>query len=134
MKIWSFRTVEILFVLLLGLALGTPQDVFAQNHVVSSSDLQKDVAAASLSRQQNIAQLQSFLSTPEAAQAMKTAHIDPQEVHKAVSQLSDQDLATLAARSQKAQKEFAAGDLSNRDLLIILVGVAVIILIIVAVR
>lgn len=134
MKIWSFRTVEILFVLLLGLALGTPQDVFAQNHVVTSSDLQKDVAAASLTRQQNIAQLQSFLSTPEAAHAMKTAHIDPQEVQKAVSQLSDQDLATLAARSQKAQKEFAAGDLSNRDLIIILVGIAVIILIVVAVR
>jgi hypothetical protein len=134
MKIWSFRTVEILFVLLLGLALATPQDVFAQNHVVSSSDLQKDVAAASLTRQQNIAQLQSFLSTPEATRAMKTAHIDPQEVQKAVSQLSDQDLATLSARSQKAQKEFAAGDLSNRDLIIILVGIAVIILIIVAVR
>lgn len=134
MKTWSFRTVEMLFVLLLGLALATPQDVFAQNHVVSPSDLQKDVAAASLSRQQNIAQLESFLSTPQAAQALKSAHMDPQQVQKAVSQMSDQDLATLAARSQKAQKEFAAGDLSNRDLIIILVGIAVIILIVVAVR
>lgn len=134
MKIWSFRTVELVFVLLLGLVLAIPQDVFAQNHVVSPSDLQKDVAAASHSRQQNIAQLESFLSTPEATHAMKSARIDPQEVQKAVSQLNDQDLATLAARSQKAQKDFAAGDLSNRDLIIILVGIAVIILIVVAVR
>lgn len=134
MKIWSFRTVELLFVLLLGLALATPPDAFAQNHVVSPSDLQKDVSAASLARQQNVAQLDAFLSTPQAVHAMKSAHLDPQQVQKAVAQLSDQDLATLAARSQKAQKEFAAGDLSNRDLLIILVAVAALILIIVAVR
>lgn len=134
MKTWSFRTVEFLFVFLLGLALAIPQDVFAQNHVVSPSDLQKDVASVSLSRQQNIAQLEAFLSTPQATQAIKSAHMVPQQVHNAVSQLSDEDLANLAARSQKAQKEFAAGDLSNRDLIIILVAIAVVILIIVAVR
>jgi hypothetical protein len=51
-----------------------------------------------------------------------------------VRQLSKEDLAQLSARSEKAQKDFAAGTLSDRDLLIILVAIAVIVLIIVAVR
>ena len=65
MKNWSFRAVEILFVLILGLAIVIPQSVFAQDHVVSSTDLQKDVAAASIHRQQSIAQLKAFLSRSE---------------------------------------------------------------------
>jgi hypothetical protein len=48
--------------------------------------------------------------------------------------MGDDELAQLSARSEKAQKDFAAGRISDRDLLIILVGVAVLILIIVAVH
>ena len=65
---------------------------------------------------------------------MKTAHINEQQVKTAVKELSDEDLAQLSARAEKAQREFAAGTLSDRDLLIILVAIAAIILIIVAVR
>ena len=128
------RTVDLLFVLLLGLALATPPDVLAQNHVVSPSDLQKDVAAASAARQQNREQLESFFSSAEARQAMKSVHIDYRQVVHAVSRLNDDDLARLAARSEKTQKDFAAGTLSDRDLIIILVAIAALILIIVAVR
>ena len=131
---FSWRAVDFLFVLLLGVVLATPRDALAQNHVVSSSDIQKDVAAASASRQQNLAQLENFLSSPEAQQAMKTAHINYQEVRNAVRQLNDDDLARLSARSAKAQKDFAAGTLSDRDLIIILLAIAALILIIVAVR
>ncbi len=128
------RAVEFSFVLLLGLVLATPQDVLAQNHVVSSSDIQKDVAAASASRQKNLAQLEGFLSSKEGQRAMKSARIDYQQVKSAVRQLNDDDLARLSARSEKAQKDFAAGRLADRDLIIILVGIAALILIIVAVR
>ncbi len=134
MKKLLSRAVYFLFVLLLGLVLATPQDVFAQNHVVSSSDLQKDVAAASASRQQNLAQLGSFLSSRKAQQAMKSAHVNYQQVKNAVGQLNYDDLARLSARSQKAEKDFAAGTLSDRDLIIIIVAIAALILIIVAVR
>ena len=65
---------------------------------------------------------------------MKTAHMDPVQVTTAVASLSDAQLAQLAARSQKAQADFAAGSMSNRDLLIIIVAIAALILIIVAVR
>jgi hypothetical protein len=128
------RTVDLLFVLLLALALATPQGAIAQSHVVSAADLQRDVAAASAARQRNVAQLEGFFSSPEARQALKSNHIDYRQVKEAVPQLSNQDLARLSLLSQKAQKNFAAGDINNHDLLLILVGIAALILIIVAVR
>ena len=129
----SFRF-QILFVLLLSLLFAVPQVALAQDHVVTSSDLQKDVAGASATRQKNIDQVNGFISSSEAQKAMKSAHIDYQRVENGVSQLSEDDLAKLSARSEKAQKDFAAGSLSDRDLLIIIVAVAALILIIVAVR
>jgi len=131
MKAGSFL---FLFVLLLSLLFAVPQVALAQDHVVTSSDLQKDVAGASATRQKNIDQVNGFISSSEAQKAMKSAHIDYQQVENGVSQLSEDDLAKLSARSAKAQKDFAAGSLSDRDLLIIIVAVAALILIIVAVR
>jgi hypothetical protein len=55
-------------------------------------------------------------------------------VKNAVSRLNDEELAQLAARASKAQADFAAGRLSDRDLIIILLAVVALILIIVAVR
>src|SRR5258708_31624348 len=118
------RAVGCLCVLLLSLVLATPQDALAQNHVVSPLELQKDVAASSASRQKNVAQVEGFLSSEEAQRAMKSAHINYQEVKNAVRQLNDEDLAQLSARSEKAQKDFAAGTLHDRALLIILLAIA----------
>jgi hypothetical protein len=121
-------------VLLLGLILTSPGAALAQDHVVSPAEIRKDAAGASAARQQHVQQLDGFLSSNEAQQALKSAHMDPKEVKNAVGQLDDEDLARLSARAEKAQREFAAGNLSDRDLLIILVCVAALILIIVAVR
>ena len=60
--------------------------------------------------------------------------MNPQAVKSAVATLNDQELAQLASRASKAQSDFAAGNMSDRDLLIILVAIAALILIIVAVR
>ena len=125
---------QFVFMLLLGAVLAIPQGALAQDHVVSPLDLQKDVSAASATRQKNLAQVEGFLSSTEAQQAMKSAHISPEQVKNAVPQLNDDELAQLSARSEKAQKDFAAGRISDRDLLIILVGIGVLILIIVAVH
>ena len=126
--------VGLVLVLLLGLILTSPGAALAQDHVVSSAEIQKDAAGASAARQQHVQHLDGFLSSKEAQQALKSAHMDPQEVKNAVGQLDDEDLARLSARAEKAQREFTAGNLSDRDLLIILVCVAALILIIVAVR
>jgi hypothetical protein len=111
-----------------------PQNLVAQTHVVSSADLQNAAIAATQSRKHNIETIQNFLSSAPAEKALKSAHMDPQQVKQAVTRLNDQELSQLAARTSKAQADFAAGTLSERDLIIILIAIAALILIIVAVR
>lgn len=113
-----------------------PQNLVAQapQHLVSPNDLQQAAVNASQARQQNIETLNNFLSSDQAQKALESAHMNPQEVKKAVAGLDDQELAQLASRAQKAQSDFAAGGMSDRDLIIILVCIAALILIIVAVR
>lgn len=134
MKIGVSLVLEFAFISLFSVLLAFPQGARAQDHVVPPSDLQKDVSAVSATRQKNLAQVEDFLSSSAAQQAMKSAHINPEQVKSAIPQMSDDELAQLSARSEKAQKDFAAGRISDRDLLIILVGVAVLILVIVAVH
>jgi hypothetical protein len=111
-----------------------PSTLWAQTHVVSPTDLQKATLSATQVRQKNLETVNQFVSSPAAEKALRSAHMDPAQVKTAVSALSDQELAQLAARANKAQKDFAAGTLSDRDLIIILVAIAALILIIVAVR
>jgi hypothetical protein len=115
---------------------GIPQSLVAQvtDHLVSPTDLQKAAVGASQQRQQNLDALRTFLSSQKAAEALKSAHMNSEQVTKAVASLSDDELAQLAHRATKAQADFAAGNISDRDLLIILVAVAALILIIVAVH
>ena len=134
MKIGTSLVLKFAFISLFSAFLAIPHGARAQDHVVPPSGLQKDVSAVSATRQKNLAQVDDFLSSSAAQQAMKSAHIDPQQVKNAIPQMGDDELAQLSARSEKAQKDFAAGRISDRDLLIILVGVAVLILIIVAVH
>ena len=125
---------QLLLVAFLSILLAIPQNAMAQNHVVSASDIQKDVAAASATRDKEVAQLESFFSTPQAKRAMDSSHVTYRQVNAAVQQLSSDDLARLSARSESAQKDFVAGNISNRDLLIIILGILALILIIVAVH
>jgi hypothetical protein len=111
-----------------------PQDALAQSHVVSPTELQSAAVASTQARQRNLETLQQFVASPSAEKALKSAHLDAQQVKNAVSRLNDQELAQLASRANKANADFAAGTLSDRDLIIILVAIAALILIIVAVR
>src|SRR6476620_810402 len=111
-----------------------PTEALAQSHVVSPADLQNEVVAASQVRQHNLESVQHLLSTPAAEKALKSAKMDPQQVTTAVSTLNDQELAQLAARADKAQADFAAGNLNERNLILIILGIAILVLIIVAVR
>jgi hypothetical protein len=120
--------------LVLALLFQTSAPLPAQSHVVSPADLQKEVVTASQTRQHNLDTVRQFLSTPTAEKAMKSSKIDPSQVKTAVSTLDDQELARIAARADKAQSDFAAGALGERDLLLIIIAIAALILIIVAVR
>jgi hypothetical protein len=111
-----------------------PTDALAQSHVVSPADLHKEAVAASQVRQHNLDSVQHLLSMPAAQKALKSAKMDPQEVKTAVANLNNEELAQLAARADKAQADFYAGTLSERDLILIILGIAILVLIIVAVR
>lgn len=111
-----------------------PQTLLAQAHLVSPSDLQQQVLSASQSRMNNLQTVQRFLSSPAAEKAMRSLHADTRQVTNAISSLSDQELAQMATRADKAQADFAAGNINDHDLLIILVAILALILIIVAVR
>jgi hypothetical protein len=118
----------------LAIVFVVPLPLLAQSHVVSPADLQKELVTASQTRQHNLDTVQHFLSTTTAEKAMKSAQIDPRQVKTAVSALDDQELAQIAARADKAQTDFAAGALGERDLIWIILAIAVLVLIIVAVR
>lgn len=131
-----FRIVRALTASALVATFAVPQSLVAEvtDHLVSPSDLQKAAVDASKARAQNLESLQSFFGSEQAQRAIASAHMNPQQINKAIASLSDEELAQLATRTRKAQAEFAAGNLSDRDLLIILVAIAALILIIVAVH
>jgi len=114
--------------------LATSPGLSAQTHVVSPAELHQAAIAATHARQHDLQKVTEFLSSPRAEKALRSVRMDSDRVKMAVATLSDQELAQLAVRSEKVQADFAAGALSDRDLLIILVGIAALILIIVAVR
>ena len=118
----------------LTVVFAVPQNLVGQTHIVSQAELQRATVAATLARRQNIETIRQFFSSTAAQKALKSANMDPQRVTQAVSGLSDEELARLASRVTKAQTDFAAGKLSDRDLIIILIAIAALILIIVAVR
>ena len=111
-----------------------PPSLLAQTHVVSPADLQKELISATQRRELNVEKVRQFLSSEMAQKVLKTAHMNPEQVKTGVASLSDAELAQLASRAEKAQADFVAGTLSNRDLLIIILAIAALVLIIVAVR
>ena len=105
-----------------------------REHAVSPGQLRTDVQKSAATRQANEAAVREMFASETGQQALKSAGIDYQKVDQAIPQVSDEDLARLAERSREVQKDFAAGRLGDRDLLIILLVAVALILIIVAVR
>ncbi len=131
-----FRFVRALTASALVATFAMPRGLVAEvsDHLVSSTDMQTAAVNASSARQQNLQALESVFASDKARHALESAHMNPQQVTKAIASLSDDQLAQLSERTKKAQSDFAAGTLSERDLIVILLLVAVLILVIVAVR
>jgi len=111
-----------------------PSNLLAQSHVVSQTDIHKELINATQTRQKDLQKVERLFASDEAMKALESARMNPEQVNAAISTLSDAELARLAARADKLDQDFAAGRLSERDLLFVVLGVAAIILIIVAVR
>ena len=114
--------------------MSIPADAFAataQDHLVSPEALQKQMADSASVRHKNIESVTNFLSSPVADQAMRDAHYNPEQVKNAVPSLSDQELASLAARSTDAQQKFAAGALTRPELALIVIALVVLVVVII---
>jgi hypothetical protein len=111
-----------------------PLTLQAQSHVVSPTDIHNELVNATQTRQKNLEKAQSIFSSDAAKRALGSARMNPGQITGAVSTLSDAELARLASRADKLEHDLAAGALSDRDLLIIILGIAALVLIIVAVR
>ena len=114
------------------ICFAVPPSLRAQ-HVVRPTDIHKELVTATETRIKNREKVSELFSSKEAEKALRGAGMDPGRVRGAVAMLSDAELAQLAARSDKLREDFAAGKISNRDLLIIIAVIAVIILIVVIV-
>jgi len=117
--------------LALGLA-AAPSRVAAQDknhgdHVVSLDELKSDAAKPAQTRQANEADVRHLLQSEAGREALKQAKVDYAKVDHAISQLSDDDLANVAQKSRDADRDFAAGGLSQTLIIVIVLIVILIV-------
>lgn len=110
------------------------QNSSQRDHAVSPNQLHKDLQKAADTRQANETAVREMFASDQAKETLKSAGIDYKQVDQAISQVSDEDLTRMAQRAQEVNKNFAAGRMDDRDLLIILLVAVAIVLIIVAAR
>jgi hypothetical protein len=106
----------------------------AGQHVVAQEELRRDVARISETRQANEAAIRHLLSSETAQQALKSAKVDYAKVDRAVSQLSDEEIARLASRARQAEQDFAAGFISAKTVAYIVLALVVIITLVVLIK
>jgi hypothetical protein len=128
------RACSILLAVCLVTVGSPPVGAQQKDHAVSSDQLRVDVQKSSATRQANEAAVREMFASEAGNKALNSAGIDYQKVDQAISQVNDEDLARMADRSREVQKDFAAGRMSDRDLIIILLVAVALILIIIAVR
>jgi hypothetical protein len=127
---WLMRALAILFVTFASCDISNAQAP-DNRHVVTLGELSKDSAAPAEARHVDETAIRHLMSSDMGQKALQSAKIDYAKVDKAVAQLSDEDVARLAARSRQVEHDFAAGSLSDRDLLVIVI-IAVLVIALIA--
>ena len=105
-----------------------------QQHVITSEELNQQVARPAETRQANEDAVRHLLSSDAGQQVLKSASIDYQRVNKAIGQLSDEEVTKLADRSRQAESDFAAGAISAKTLAYLILVIVVIVVIVVIAR
>ena len=108
------------------LALFFPFSVMAEDHVVSTSDLQQAVQNESESRERNLQDVKSFFNSSEVRKVLKDANVDSVKIQQAVSTLSDEELAQLAKQTSKINADISGGGLTTRQTTYIILGVTLV--------
>jgi hypothetical protein len=114
--------------------LSTPL-VQAQQHLVPLGDVQQKAVEQSQARAADLNKLLSAFENPAARQALSAAGLNEGRLRQSAALLSDEELARLATRADRASNDFAAGVLNNQEITYILIALAtaVIILVLVAI-
>ena|SRR5437868_4218692 len=107
-----------------------PSNLFAQEHVVTPGQIHQQLVEAAAVRQRNLDQVNSFFSAPAAKRVLTKAGVDIAQVKTAVSQLNNDELARLQARTDKVQRDLAAGSLTNQELTYIIIALATAVIVI----
>jgi hypothetical protein len=119
------------FMVVVLLALFFPFAVLAEDHVVSTSDLQQAVQNESQTRDRNLQAVKNFLNSAEAQNVLKEAKINSGRIQQAVSTLSNEELARLAEQTSKINDDIAGGGLTTRQVTYIILGVTLVAVLIV---
>jgi hypothetical protein len=105
-----------------------------QIHVVPLKELHEKVVSASQNRTEMVSRLERFFTGSQAAGALQSVHLNGQQIRQAIATLSDEDLARLNARAEKATDDFAAGALTNQELTYIVIALATAVLVLIIVK
>ena len=102
-------------------------------HVVPLSELHGKVVSVTQNRKDSISKLEKLFLGQPGGDALRSVHLNGEQVRQAIATLSDEDLARLSARAERASNDFSAGALTNQQLtyIVIALATAVIVLIIV---
>lgn len=125
--------IRVFLVFLLTLTLIAPQLAVAQQ-IIRPSELRQALVEASAERRQQRQNVRDFFRSEQVKTALSSAKIDPARLDSAIATLNAEQLAALAAQTERIQSDFAAGALTNQQLTYVIIALvtAVIILVLVA--
>jgi hypothetical protein len=106
----------------------------ADQHVVSLGELNKATAGPAETRRANEAEIRQLFATVDGQKALKSVNVDYAKIDRAVSSMSDEDVARISSRARELNRDFAGGSLSDHDLLLILIIALIVIILIVVLR
>jgi hypothetical protein len=106
----------------------------ADQHVVSLGELNKAAAGPAETRRANEAEIRQLFATVDGQKALKSVNVDYAKIDRAVSAMSDEDVARISSRARELNRDFAGGSLSDHDLLLILIIALIVIILIVVLR
>ena len=106
----------------------------ADQHVVSLGELNKAAAGPTETRRANEAEIRQLFATVDGQKALKSVNVDYAKIDRAVSSMSDEDVARISSRARELNRDFSGGSLSDHDLLLILIIALIVIILIVVLR
>lgn len=108
--------------------------LFAEQHVVSPSEMRRSLGTAAKNREQKLAQFDRLLSHDGVQNALQSAKMDPVQVREAAALLSDEELGRLSVQAGKLERDIAAGALNNQELTYIVIALATAVIVIVILK